>query len=180
MSGKISCWLSDCSLMVDEFLFIDGKVKSGDLDLARQFKGLNRYRDDCSALNIDRFREIARDIYPPSLELSQENEDLRQATVLDMQVSIDRGNFITKVYNKTDSFPFDVISMPFLESNICEKICYKVFYSQILRYQRLCSNIEDFCSRTKMLGCQLMERGYEFGKLSREFVKVLNNYKSEF
>ena len=116
----------------------------------------------------------------PSLELSQENEDLRQATVLDMQVSIDRGNFITKVYNKTDSFPFDVISMPFLESNICEKICYKVFYSQILRYQRLCSNMEDFCSRTKMLGDQLMERGYKFSKLSKEFVGVLNNYKGEF
>ena len=32
----------------------------------------------------------------------------------------------------------------------------------------------------ELLGCQLMERGYEFGKLSREFVKVLNNYKSEF
>ena len=70
--------------------------------------------------------------------------------------------------------------MPFLESNICEKICYKVFYSQILRYQRLCSNIEDFCSRTKMLGEQLIGRGYKFNKLSKEFVSVLNNYKGEF
>ena len=180
MGGKISGWLSDCSLMVDEFLFIDRKVKAGEVGLARQFKGLNRYRDDCSALNIDGFREIARDIYPPSLELSQENDDLRQATVLDMQVSIDGGNFITKVYNKTDSFPFDVISMPFLESNIEEKICYKVFYSQVLRYQRLCTNIEDFCYRTKMLGEQLIERGYKFSKLSKEFVRVLGNYRGEF
>ncbi len=66
------------------------------------------------------------------IPLSHENEDLRRATVLDVQVSIDRGNFITKVYNKTDSFPFDGISMPFLESNVCEEICYKVFYSQML------------------------------------------------
>ena len=76
--------------------------------------------------------QLAREIYPPSLELSQENEDLNQATVLDMHVTILEGHFRTKVYNKTDSFPFDVIAMPFLESNIDRKICYKVFYSQVL------------------------------------------------
>ena len=141
MGGKSSGWLSDCSLMVDEFKFIDSKVKGGNLDLARMFKGLNRYRDDCTALNIDNFRELAREIYPPSLELSQENDDLSQATVLDMQVNILDGFFRTKVYNKTDSFPFQVISMPFIESNIDSKICYKVFYSQVLR---LSSHLEDF------------------------------------
>ena len=31
-----------------------------------------------------------------------------------------------------------------------------------------------------MLVDQLMGRGYEFSKLSREFVGVLNNYKGEF
>ena len=78
------------------------------------FKGLNRNRDDCTALNIDNFLE--RDIYPDSLELSQENDDLSKATVLDMDVSIVDGYFRTKVCNKTDSFPFEVVSMPFLNS----------------------------------------------------------------
>ena len=117
MGGKSSGWLSDCSLMVDEFRFIDRKVKDGNLELARSFKGLNRYRDDCTALNIDDFRQLARDIYPPSLDLSQENEDLSQATVLDMHVTVVDGYFRTKVYNKTDSFPFEVVTMPFIESN---------------------------------------------------------------
>ena len=31
MGGKSSGWLSDCSLMVDEYKFIDGRVKSGDI-----------------------------------------------------------------------------------------------------------------------------------------------------
>ena len=65
MGGKSSGWLSDCSLMVDEFKFIDRKVKEGRLELARSFRGLNRYRDDCTALNINDFRQLARDIYPP-------------------------------------------------------------------------------------------------------------------
>ena len=72
--------------MVDEFLFIEGKVKAGDLDLGRRIKGLNRYTDDCSALDMDRFRKLPGTYTHPvlTLELSQENEDLRQATVVDM------------------------------------------------------------------------------------------------
>ena len=180
MGGKSSGWLSDCSLMVDEFKYIDSIVKSGNLDLARQFSGLNRYRDDCTALNLDNFRDLARDIYPPSLELSQENDDLRHATVLDMQVEVVDGRFRTKVYNKTDSFPFEVVSMPFIESNIDSKICYKVFYSQILRYQRLCTLLVDFTDRVRILGNILLKRNYSKVKLAREFRLVIGNYRAEF
>ena len=180
MGGKCSGWLSDCSLMVDEFKYIDKIVKNGDLVLARKFKGLNRYRDDCTALNLDDFRTLAQDIYPPSLELSQENDDMSQAAVLDMFVSVRDGYFKTKVYNKTDSFPFNVVSMPFLESNISLKVCYKVFFSQVLRYQRLCSFKHDFEDRVYSLGKSLEERGYEMDKLGKEFRQVVGNYRSEF
>ena len=81
MGGKISGWLSDLSLMVDELKYIDGLVKAGNLELARKFKGLCRYRDDCTAINIENFKEIAEGIYPPSLELTQENDDFRAASV---------------------------------------------------------------------------------------------------
>ena len=180
MGGKSSGWLSDCSLMVDEFKFIDKKIKGGELELARKFNGLSRYRDDCSALNIENFRELASEIYPPSLELSQENEDLRKATVLDMRVEIDEGFFVTQVYNKTDDFPFDVISLPFLNSNINGNVCYLVFYSQVLRYQRLCSLIQNFNGRVKILGEVLLGRGYIYEKLEREFVRVVGKYRHEF
>ena len=166
--------------MVDEFKYIDSKVKNHELELARSFKGLNRYRDDCTALNIDNFRDIARDIYPPSLELSQENDDLSQATVLDMNVTISEGRFRTKVYNKTDSFPFEVVTMPFLDSNISARICYKVFYSQILRYQRLCTFVNDFTDRTRSLANTLLQRGYVRSRLAKEFRQVIGNYRSEF
>ena len=180
MGGKSSGWLSDCSLMVDEFRYIDKKVKEGNLEHARSFVGLNRYRDDCTALNIDNFRDVARDIYPASLELSQENDDLSKATVLDMDVNIIDGYFRTKVYNKTDSFPFEVVSMPFLNSNIDRHVCYKVFYSQVLRYERLCSFQSDFESRVRFLGQFLLKRGYKLALLGREFMKVIRTYRTEF
>ena len=105
------------------------------------------------------------------MELTQENGDLSRATVLDMQVDIIDASFNTKVYNKTDSFPFEVVSLPFLNSNISEKICYKVFYSQVLRYQRLCSKREDFETRVKSLGEILIKRDYKRDLLCREIFK---------
>ena len=127
MGGKSSGWLSDCSLMVDEFKYVDNKIKSGLRDEAERLKFFRRYRDDCTSINLSNFLTISQDIYPPSLALTQENDQSDQANVLDMQVRIEGGNIITKVFCKTDIFPFHVISLPFLESNLNSRICYKVF-----------------------------------------------------
>ena len=131
MGGKSSGWLSDCSLMVDEYKYIDSKIKSGETEEANKLKFFRRYRDDCTSINIDNFMNISRQIYPPSLELTQENTDFSKANVLDMEVQLENGIICTKVYCKTDAFPFNVISLPFLETNIDRRICYKVFYGQI-------------------------------------------------
>ena len=97
-----------------------------------------------------------------------------------MFVSVKEGYFRTKVYNKTDDFPFHVVSLPFLESNISTKVCYKVFFSQVLRYQRLCSFKKDFEDRVYSLGKNLEERGYSMTKLGKEFRQVVGKYKLEF
>ena len=66
MGGKVSGWLSDCSLMVDEFKYIRGKISNGLLDEANALKYFKRYRDDCITLNCADFIDIAGDIYPPA------------------------------------------------------------------------------------------------------------------
>ena len=181
MGGKSSGWLSDCSLMVDEFRYVDSLVKGGQAELARRLRHFCRYRDDCSVCNYNGFSNITRDIYPPSLSLTQENDSDQAADVLDMNVKIDEGgSFITKVYCKTDTFPFDVISLPFLDSNINVKLCYLVFYGQILRYQRLCSFRADFEDRSRMLAGELIGRGYNKGSLGSQFCKVVGKYSAEF
>ena len=180
MGGKSSGWLSDCSLMVDEFRYVDSKVKSGARIEAERLEFFRRYRDDCTSLNIRNFMAISTEIYPPSLTLTQENDDLERADVIDMEVRIQDGGISSRVYCKTDAFPFDVISLPFLESNLDGKICYKVFYGQVLRFQRLCSNIHDFEERVRFLLVTLLNRGYNFRFLKSEFCKVINKYISEF
>ena len=180
MRGSSSGWLSDCSLAVDEYKYIEGKVKNGRADEANKLKFFRRYRDDCTSINVDDFLTISGEIYPPSLDLTQENDNHHRADVLDMSVSLENGNIITKVFCKTDLFPFDVISLPFLESNLDNKICYKVFYGQIVRFQRLCSFKHHFEERACFLLKILLERHYNLKFLKREFCKAVEKYISEF
>ena len=74
MGGKSSGWLSDCSLMVDEYKYVANKIRAGLVDEANRLKFFRRYRDDCTSLNINNFLAIASEIYPPSLSLTQEND----------------------------------------------------------------------------------------------------------
>ena len=180
MGGSSSGWLSDLSLGIDEFKYIDKLVKDHKREEAKKFKHTARYRDDITSCNHTNFPNITNQIYPPSLTLTKENDSDFAATVLDMDVQIIQRNYVTKVYCKTDDFPFHVISLPFLESNISNKLCYLVFYGQVLRYQRLCSHQRDFEARTKKLSAQLMERGYDHKKLNKQFIKVVGNYRTEF
>jgi len=180
MGGSSSGFLSDLSLSVDEFKHIDGLMKTDRKTEARKFKHTVRYRDDITSCNHANFPNITNQIYPPSLALTTENDNDHEATVLDMDVKITQRNFITKVYCKTDDFPFHVISLPFLESNISCKLCYLVFYGQVLRYQRLCTLREDFENRTHKLSAQLISRGYNPLNLKKQFSKVIGNYREEF
>ena len=70
--------------------------------------------------------------------------------------------------------------MPFLETNIDRRICYKVFYGQIIRYQRLCSHITGFEERIKILIDTLINRNYKFNKLQREFCQAIESYIVQF
>ena len=180
MGGKSSGWLSDCSLMVDEYKYVDSKVKAGLSDEAGILKYFRRYRDDCTSLNIPNFLEIAGQIYPPSLSLTQENDGDLGADVLDMNVEIEDGMIRTKVYCKADAFPFRVVTMPFLESNLDRGVCYRVFYGQLVRFQRLCTYREDFELRTRHLLDLLRNRGYEVGLLGRQFCRAVDKYISDF
>ena len=118
--------------------------------------------------------------YPPSLTLTQENSLPDKVNVLDMVAEIKEIKIFTKVYCKTDHFPFEVISLPFLESNLDTNICYNVFYGQIVRFQRLTSLREDFEARVRFLATILIKRGYNINFLCRRFTKAIDKYGSEF
>ena len=56
----------------------------------------------------------------------------------------------------------------------------RVYYGQIIQFQRLCTERLDFELRTRHLGLILKDRGYKLKCLEREFYKAINKYAREF
>ena len=69
-----------------------------------------------------------------------------------------------------------MISFPFPDSNTLSKIGYNSFYSQLVRFFRLCNSTNDFCIRVKLLYTKLHQRGYSKCILIRYFLKFCSRY----
>ena len=72
---------------------------------------------------------------------------------MDLQLSISNGFVSSKIYDKRDDFDFDVVSFPFLGGDVPRRPSYGVYTSQLIRFARVCSHVDDFNTRKKMLNC---------------------------
>ena len=57
----------------------------------------------------------------------------------------------TKIYDKRDDFDFDVVNFPFLDGYVPRSASYGGYISQLLRYARVSSHVDDFNTRNKVL-----------------------------
>ena len=90
-------------------------------------------------------------------------------TFLDLYIRIHKGLLIIGIYHKVDDFNFEVINFPFPESNISHSEGPKCFYSQLIRFSRLCNNLPDFSNRVRMTFNKLAKRGYDRNELYNRF-----------
>ena len=89
---------------------------------ARKFKYASRFIDDQGNLNDDgEFGRSYRTIYPKELELKCEHQG-NHATFLELDITIEEGRFVHKLYDKRDSFPFEIVRMPDLGGNIPDHV----------------------------------------------------------
>ena len=77
---------------------------------------------------MENFLVIAKHIYPTEIPLEQTDNDSLHDTFLDLDITVVNNRFCFKVFHKVDLFDFEVISFPFLESNIPQHICCNIFF----------------------------------------------------
>ena len=162
MGGNASPFIADLCLAWAEYCFMIELSKSKDpldFELARILSNNSRYIDDISVLNFLGFGELAKRIYHDELLLEESTFSYHYDNFLDLSVRIHAERFVVGIYHKVDDFSFEVINFPFPDSNIHSKIAYNAFYSQLVRFYRLCNNLRDFCVRGKMLYNKLHGRG---------------------
>ena len=85
---------------------------------------------------------------------------------MDLHLSISNGFVSSKIYDKRDDFDFDIVNFPFLDGDVPRRPSYGVYISQLIRFARVCSHVDDFNARNKLL-----KQGYRYYKLRKDFPK---------
>ena len=73
------------------------------------------------------------------------------APCLDLNLSITNGIISSKIYDKRDDFNFEIVNFPFLDGDVPRSPSYGVYISQLIRFARVCSNVDDFNNRNLFL-----------------------------
>ena len=111
-------------------------LMSEDKIRARKFVNANRFIDDeCNLNDSGEFSKSFSDIYPEELQLKCEHQGTH-ATFLDLDISVVENNFVYKLFDKRDDFPFTIVRMPDLSGNIPSYIFYGSIMSEFLRIAR--------------------------------------------
>ena len=90
---------------------------------------------------------------------------------------ISDGYVTTKIFDKRDDFDFDIVNFPFLDGDVPRSTSYGVDISQLIRFARLSSHVDDFNTRNKVLTAKLLSQGYIYHKLRKAFS---NFYRRHF
>ena len=132
-----------------------------------------RYLDDI--LNIDNpyFEGMVNQIYPSELQLNKANTTDTEAPFSDLHLSISNGFISSKIYDKREDFDFDIVNFPFLNGDVPRRPSYGVYISQLIRFARVCSHVDDFNTRNKCLTAKLLKQGYRYHKLKRLFLSSI-------
>ena len=145
-------------------------------DIIEAFNSTSRYLDDL--LNIDNpyFEQMVGQIYPTELQLNKANSSDTEAPFLDLNFLITNGIVSSKIYDKRDDFNFEIVNFPFLDGDVPRSPSYGVYISQLIRFARVCSNVDDFNNRNLFLIAKLLKQGYRYHKIRKAFSKFYHRH----
>ena len=117
-------------------------------------------------------------IYPSELQLNKANVSDTEASFLDLHLSISDSFVKTKIYDKGDDFDFDfdIVNFPFLDGDVPRSPPYGVYISQLIRFARVSSHVDDFNSRNKVLTAKLLRQEYRYHTIRKAFSKFYQRH----
>ena len=169
-------------LVADLFLFCYERDFMKDLssddqaDGIKAFNTTSRYLDDLLNFDNPYFEGMVDQIYPSELQLNKANTSDTEAPFLDLHLFISNGFVSSKINDKRDDFDFDIVNFPFLDCDVPCRPSYGVYISQLIRFARVCSHVDDFNTRNKCLTAKLLKQGYRYHKLRKAFSKFYRRH----
>ena len=68
---------------------------------------------------------------------------------------------------------FKIVNFPFLDGDVPRSTSYGVYISQLIRFARVSSHVDDFNTRNKVLTAKHLRQGYRYHK---KFVRRFQNF----
>ena len=59
---------------------------------------------------------------------------------------------------KSNDSDFEIVNFPFLDGDVPRSPSYGVYISQLIRFARVCSNIDDFNNKTLFMTAKLLKQ----------------------
>ena len=91
-------------------------------------------------------------------------------------MSITNGIVSSKIYDQRDDFNFKIVNFPFLDGDVPPSPFYDVCIFQLIRFARVCSNVNDFNNRNLFLTAKLLNQGYRNHKIQKAFSKFYHRH----
>ena len=145
-------------------------------DVIEAFKATSRYLDDLLNNKNNYFDSMVNRICPSELQLNKANVSDTEASFLDLHLSISDGFVRTKIFNKRDDFDFDIVNFLFLDGDVPRSTSYGVYISQLFRFARVSSHVDDFNTRNKVLTAKLLRQGIKYDKIRKAFSKFYRRH----
>ena len=147
-------------------------------DIIDAFNSTSRYLDD--SLNIDNpyFEQKVCQIYPTELQLNEANSSDTEAPFLDLNLSITNGIVSSKIYDKLYDFNFEIVNFTFLDGDVLRSPSYGVYISQLIRFARVCSNVDDFNNGNVFRTAKLLNRVKDIIKFENHFLNSTTDTQS--
>ena len=140
-------------------------------DIIEGFKTTFRYLDDILNINNVYFDNMVSQIYPSQLQLYKAYTSYTKAAFFNLHLSISNDIVSTKIYDKRDDFNFEIVNFPFLNGDVSRSTSYRVYFVQLIRFDRATSYVADFNTRNKLLTQKFLKQGYWYHKLHKTFTK---------
>ena len=77
---------------------------------------------------------------------------------------------------KSNDSDFEIVNFPFLDGDVPHSPSYGVYISQLIRFARVCSNIDDFNNRTLFMTTQLLKQ--DIIKFEKHFLNSTTDTQS--
>ena len=116
-------------------------------------------------------------IHSPEFQLNKANSSDTEAPFFDLNLSITNGIVSSKIYEKRDDFKFEIVNFPFLDGDVPCFSSYSVYISQLIRFARVCSNVDDFNNINLFLTAKLLKQGYRYHKIRKAFSNFYHRQK---